>query len=71
MLTELETRLLGVMMMVIMLGMGASLTPRDFLIAFRKPKGILVGVLCQYGIMPFLGFVLAVTMGFAPGIAVG
>jgi BASS family bile acid:Na+ symporter len=71
MLTELETTLLGVMMMVIMLGMGASLTPRDFLIAFRKPKGILVGVLCQYGIMPFLGFVLAVTMGFAPGIAVG
>ena len=71
MLTELETKLLGIMMMVIMLGMGASLTPRDFLIAFRKPKGILVGVLCQYGIMPFLGFVLAVTMGFAPGIAVG
>jgi sodium/bile acid cotransporter 2 len=71
MLTELETRLLGLMMMVIMLGMGASLTPRDFLIAFRKPKGILVGVLCQYGIMPFVGFVLAVTLGFPPGVAVG
>ena len=71
MLTELETKLLGIMMMVIMLGMGASLTPRDFLIAFRKPKGILVGVVCQYGIMPFLGFVLAVSLGFAPGIAVG
>jgi sodium/bile acid cotransporter 2 len=71
MLTELETRLLGLMMMVIMLGMGASLTPRDFLIAFRKPKGILVGVLCQYGIMPFVGFVLAVTLGFSPGVAVG
>lgn len=71
MLTELETRLLGIMMMVIMLGMGASLTPRDFLIAFRKPKGILIGVLCQYGIMPFLGFLLAVTLGFPPGVAVG
>ena len=71
MLTELETKLLGIMMMVIMLGMGASLTPRDFLIAFRKPKGILVGVVCQYGIMPFLGFLLAVSLGFAPGIAVG
>jgi BASS family bile acid:Na+ symporter len=71
MLTELETRLLGIMMMVIMLGMGASLTPRDFLIAFRKPKGILVGVACQYGIMPFLGFLLAVTLGFPPGMAVG
>lgn len=71
MLTELETRLLGIMMMVIMLGMGASLTPRDFLIAFRKPKGILIGVLCQYGIMPFLGFLLAVTLGFPPGVMVG
>lgn len=55
MLTELETRLLGVMMMIIMLGMGASLTFKDFRIAFRKPQGILVGLLCQYAIMPFLG----------------
>jgi predicted Na+-dependent transporter len=39
MVTEFETKLLGVMMMVIMMGMGASLTWRDFLIAFRKPKG--------------------------------
>jgi len=47
MLTEFETQLLGLMMMVIMLGMGASLTYRDFLIAFRKPKGVLVGLVCQ------------------------
>jgi len=71
MLTELETRLLGVMMMVIMLGMGASLTFRDFLIAFRKPKGVLVGLLSQYGIMPFLGYALAVALGLPPPLAVG
>ncbi|MDP2367231.1 bile acid:sodium symporter [Rhodoferax sp.] len=71
MLTPLETKLLGVMMMVIMLGMGASLTFRDFLIAFRKPKGVLVGLLCQYGIMPLLGFTLAVTLGLSPALAVG
>jgi predicted Na+-dependent transporter len=59
MLTELETKLLGIMMMVIMLGMGASLTFKDFRIAFRKPQGILVGLLCQYGIMPFLGYLMA------------
>jgi predicted Na+-dependent transporter len=55
-LTELETKLLGIMMMVIMLGMGASLTFKDFRIAFRKPQGILVGLLCQYAIMPFLAY---------------
>lgn len=71
MLTELETRLLGVMMMLIMLGMGASLTFKDFRIAFRKPQGILVGLLCQYGIMPFLGYLIAVALGFPPALAIG
>jgi bile acid transporter len=71
MLTPLETKLLGVMMMVIMLGMGASLTFRDFLIAFRKPKGVLVGLLCQFVIMPFLGYLIAVLLGLPPALAVG
>jgi bile acid transporter len=71
MLTELETTLLGVMMMIIMLGMGASMTPRDFLISFRKPKGILIGLLSQFGVMPFLGFLLAVGLGLPPPLAVG
>ncbi len=71
MVTELETRLLGIMMMVIMLGMGASLTFKDFRIAFRKPQGILVGFVCQYGIMPFLGFLLAVALGLPPALAIG
>jgi BASS family bile acid:Na+ symporter len=71
MLTELETKLLGVMMMVIMLGMGASLTFRDFLIAFKKPKGVLIGMLCQYGIMPFVGYLLAVLLDLPPALAIG
>ena len=71
MLTELETKLLGVMMMVIMLGMGASLTWHDFMIAFRKPRGVLIGLLCQYGVMPFLGFTLAMVLGLSPALAIG
>jgi len=71
MLTELETKLLGIMMMVIMLGMGASLTFKDFRIAFRKPQGILVGLVAQYGIMPFLGYLLAVALGMPPAMAIG
>ena len=71
MITEFETRLLGFMMMVIMLGMGASLTWRDFLIAFRKPKGVLVGMLCQFGTMPLLGFALAMALDLSPGLTVG
>ncbi len=71
MLTETETRLLGIMMMVIMLGMGASLTFKDFRIAFRKPQGILVGLVCQYAVMPFLGYLLAVLLGLPPALAIG
>jgi bile acid transporter len=71
MLTELETKLLGLMMIVIMFGMGASLTWRDFRIAFRKPKGVLVGLLCQYGIMPLLGFGMAQALGLSPALTVG
>lgn len=71
MLSEFETQLLGVMMMVIMLGMGASLTFKDFRIAFKKPKGILIGLVCQYGIMPFVAYTLAVLLGLSPALAIG
>ena len=71
MLTELETKLLGVMMMVIMLGMGASLTWRDFMLSFRKPRGVLIGLLCQYGVMPLLGFTLVMVLGLPPALAIG
>ena len=71
MISELETKLLGIMMIVIMLGMGASLTCRDFLIAFRKPKGVLIGMVCQYGIMPLLAFAMARALDLSPSYTVG
>jgi BASS family bile acid:Na+ symporter len=71
MLTEFETKLLGIMMIVIMFGMGASLTWRDFRIAFKKPKGVMVGLLCQYFIMPLLAFLLAQALGLSPALTIG
>ena len=71
MLSELETRLLGIMMIVIMLGMGASLTFKDFAIALRKPQGIFVGLVCQYGLMPFIAFLLARALELPPAYMVG
>jgi bile acid transporter len=32
---------------------------------------VLVGLLCQYGIMPFLGYALAVMLGLPPALAIG
>jgi BASS family bile acid:Na+ symporter len=71
MLSDTETKLLGVMMMVIMLGMGASLTFKDFAIALRKPVGVLVGLACQYGLMPLLAYLLAMALALPPAYAVG
>ncbi len=59
MLSELETKLLSVMMVVIMLGMGASLTLKDFMIALRKPVGIGIGIVTTYLLTPIVGWALA------------
>ena len=66
-----EQALLAAMIFVIMLGMGASLTPRDFWLALKRPYGLMIGVVSQYGIMPFLGFLLITLLPLPPAIAVG
>ncbi len=71
MLSETETRLLSVMMVVIMLGMGASLTFKDFAIALRKPAGVAIGLVTTYVLTPLLGFTLAMVLQLPPAYAVG
>ncbi|MEO1364985.1 MAG: bile acid:sodium symporter, partial [Pseudomonadota bacterium] len=71
MVDEFTQTLLGIMVAVIMLGMGASLTPRDFYLALRRPYGLAIGVISQYGIMPLLGFLLALMLAVPETIAVG
>ncbi|PWK59627.1 bile acid:sodium symporter family protein [Roseicyclus mahoneyensis] len=71
MVDEFTQTLLGIMVAVIMLGMGASLTPRDFYLALKRPYGLMIGVVSQYGIMPFLGFLLVTFLPLPDAIAVG
>ncbi|MEP0710584.1 bile acid:sodium symporter family protein [Algoriphagus sp.] len=56
---------------VIMFGMGTSMSVQDFLGVVKMPKGVIIGVLCQFTIMPFIGFALASGSGFPPEIAAG
>ncbi|REG83119.1 bile acid:sodium symporter family protein [Algoriphagus antarcticus] len=56
---------------VIMFGMGTSMSIKDFLGVIKMPKGVLVGVMCQFSIMPFIGFTLASLSGFPSEIAAG
>ena len=71
MVDEFTQTLLGIMVGVIMLGLGASLTPRDFFLALKRPQGLIIGVVSQYGIMPFLGFLFVTFLVVPETIALG
>src|SRR5678809_780351 len=47
------------LLQVIMFGMGTELSLKDFANVIRMPKGIIVGVLFHYIIMPLIGFTIA------------
>ena len=56
---------------LIMFGMGTSMSIKDFTGVVKTPKGVIIGVLSQFTIMPLLGFTLASFTDFSPEIAAG
>jgi bile acid transporter len=65
-----DQALLALMIFVIMLGMGASLTIDDFRAVARRPRGVLIGFLSQFGFMPFIAFSLATILNLPPAFAI-
>jgi len=59
------------LLQIIMFGMGTAMSIKDFWGVVKMPKGVLVGVVCQFTIMPLLGLGLATLFGFPPEIAAG
>ncbi|UBH04903.1 Na+-dependent transporter [Leucobacter sp. Psy1] len=55
----------------IMFCMGLTLTLPDFARIAKRPWMVLVGVVLQYGIMPFLAWVIALTLQLPPELAAG
>ena len=66
-----EQTLLAIMMAFIMLGMGAALTPQDFKSSLRRPFGLFVGLVSQYGLLPLIGFTLALLLPLSPEVKIG
>lgn len=56
---------------IIMFGMGTSMGINDFALVLKTPKAVIIGLVCQFTIMPFLGFTLAKVFGFSGEIAAG
>lgn len=71
MVGPLEQAILALMIAVIMLGMGASLTPRDFTSALKRPQGLFIGVVSQYGFMPLIAFTLAMVLPVSDPVKIG
>lgn len=56
---------------IIMFGMGTSMAVGDFVGVIKMPKGVFIGSLCQYTVMPLIGFSLASLSNLPSEIAAG
>ncbi|WP_203299594.1 bile acid:sodium symporter [Marinobacter sediminum] len=62
---------LPISLFIIMVGIGLTLTLRDFGQVTRNPRSIVVGTVAQILLMPLVAFAIAPFLGLAPALAVG
>ena len=56
---------------LIMLGLGASLTVKDFIRVFQHPKEFFVGLICQLVVLPIIGYLLIIILKTPVELALG
>ena len=64
---DTQTVILG----LIMLTMGMTLTVKDFKILASRPQDILIGTVAQYTLMPLIAFTISKALGLSPALTVG
>ena len=62
---------LPLLVILLMLGMGASISMDQMTKVFRKPGGVLCGMVSQFGLMPLLAFCLSKLFGLCPAQSIG
>ena len=55
----------------VMFGMGTQMSTRDFAGLAKAPRGVLVGIVCHFSVMPLVGWSLTEIFHFEPEIAAG
>ncbi len=65
------SKLILPLLQLIMFGMGTTMKAKDFLGILKAPRAVIIGLCCQFTIMPFLGFGIASMFNFPPEIAAG
>ena len=65
------SRLILPLLQIIMFGMGTELSLQEFRNVVRMPKGIFIGVVCHYTIMPLVSVVVVTLFHFPSEVAAG
>ncbi|HUH74914.1 MAG TPA: bile acid:sodium symporter family protein [Chitinophagales bacterium] len=69
--SSLLTIVMPIALGIIMLGLGLSLTTKDFTRVVKYPKAMLVGLFCQMILLPIVCFFVAKSFGLTSALAVG
>ena len=59
------------LLQLIMFGMGSQMSFRDFVGIVRMPKGVIIGIIAQFSIMPLVAVSIAAIFKFPPEISAG
>ena len=71
MLGGFEKALLAILLLVLMTGIGTTLSSAQFKAILAKPKGVLIGLASQFGWMPLIAFGLARALDLPTPMAIG
>jgi BASS family bile acid:Na+ symporter len=63
--------LILIVVQTVMFGMGTQMSLRDFAGVAKSPRGVLVGIVCHFSVMPLVGLALTKIFHFEPEIAAG
>src|SRR5690554_2063896 len=63
--------ILAVSLIIIMFGMGLSLTLADFKRVMVYPKAMIIGQFCQIILLPLIGYLIAIYLDLSPTTAIG
>lgn len=56
---------------LVMFGMGTQMSLKDFAGVAKSPRGVFVGIICHFSVMPLVGLTLTKIFGFPPEISAG
>jgi BASS family bile acid:Na+ symporter len=63
--------LILIVVQIVMFGMGTQMSLKDFTGVAKSPRGVLVGIVCHFSVMPLVGLALTKVFHFEPEIAAG